>query len=226
MVDLRSGEQVLPVHGVAFNLGINLVQPLYTFGKIEAARKAAAAGIDVARAQVDKDRADVTFNVTRAYWLLKWARAAEATLDDGMARLKEWVTKINDDIDKGKTTYTENDLVRLKLALDTAELTALDVEKAQASSGCRGCACSPTTQSADIDDSELDIIESGRAAAHLLRGRGAHAPSRGAHDRRRPARVARRPGAAVRQPHARPRAGACRSPTLMRSRWTIRRTPS
>ncbi|HEX8950637.1 MAG TPA: TolC family protein, partial [Polyangia bacterium] len=131
VVDLRSGEQVLPYHGVAFNLGINLIQPLYTFGKIEATRKAAQAGLDSARAQVDKDRAEVTFNITRAYWLLKWARAAAATLDDGIVRLKDWVKKIDDEIDKGKTTYTENDLTRLKLALDAAELTALDVDKAK-----------------------------------------------------------------------------------------------
>ncbi|MCU1279410.1 MAG: outer membrane protein [bacterium] len=156
VVDLRSGEQVLPYHGVAFNLGINLVQPLYTFGKIESARRAAQAGVDVARAQVDKDRAEVTFNVTRAYWLLKWARAAQATLDDGISKLKEWVKKINDDIDKGKTTYTDNDLVRIKLALDTAEVTALDVEKAL-ELGLSGVRMLVDDPDADIDDSELDM---------------------------------------------------------------------
>jgi outer membrane protein TolC len=160
VVDLRSGEQVLPYHGVAFNLGINLIQPLYTFGKIENARKAAAAGVDVARAQVDKDRADVTFNITRAYWLLKWARAAQATLDDGITRLKEWVKKINDEIDKGKTTYTENDLVRIKLALDTAELTALDVDKAK-ELGLSGLRMLADDADADIDDSELDVTDLG-----------------------------------------------------------------
>ncbi len=158
VVDLRSGEQVLPVHGVAFNLGINLVQPIYTFGKIEAAKRAAAAGMEVARGQVDKDRADATFNVTRAYWLLKWARAAHATLDDGIAKLKDWVKKINDDIDKGKTTFTENDLVRIKLALDTAELTAFDVDKAQ-ELGLAGVRMLTDDADADIDDSELDIID-------------------------------------------------------------------
>ena len=160
VVDLRSGEQVLPYHGVAFNLGINLIQPLYTFGKIENARKAATAGVDVARAQVDKDRADVTFNVTRAYWLLKWARAAQATLDDGITRLKEWVKKINDEIDKGKTTYTDNDLVRIKLALDTAELTALDVDKAK-ELGLSGLRMLTDDADADIDDSELDVTDLG-----------------------------------------------------------------
>ena len=158
VVDLRSGEQVLPIHGVAFNLSANLIQPLYTFGKIEAARAAAKAGVDVARAQVDKDRAEVTFNVTRAYWLLKWARAAAATLDDGITRLKSWVKKINDELDKGKTTYTENDLVRLKLALDTAELTQLDVQKAR-ELGQAGLRMLTNDPDADIDDQELDVTE-------------------------------------------------------------------
>jgi outer membrane protein TolC len=158
VVDLRSGEQVLPVHGVAFNLGINVVQPLYTFGKIESAKRLAKAGIEVARAQVDKDRADVTFNITRAYWLLKSSRAASAVLDDVRGRLKDWVKHINDEIDKGKTTYTENDLVRIKLALDTAELTALDVEKGK-QLGLAGLRMLLDEADADIDDEELDFAE-------------------------------------------------------------------
>jgi outer membrane protein TolC len=158
VVDLRSGEQVLPIHGVAFNLSANLIQPLYTFGKIESARAAAKAGVDVARAQVDKDRAEVTFNVTRAYWLLKWARVAEGTLDDGIAKLKSWVKKIDDALDKGKTNYTETDLIRIKLALDTAELTQLDVQKAR-ELGLSGLRMLTDDPDADIDDTELDISE-------------------------------------------------------------------
>jgi outer membrane protein, multidrug efflux system len=157
--DFRAGfDKVLPIHGAAFNLNLSLVQPLYTFGKIEAAKIAARAGVDVAKAQVDKDRAEVTFNVTRAYWLLKWARAASATLDDGRQRLKEWVKKINDEIDKGKPTYTENDLVRIKLALDVAELTALDVDKAR-ELGLAGVRMLTDDPDADIDEEELEIVE-------------------------------------------------------------------
>ena len=160
VVDLRSGEQVLPYHGAAFNLGINLIQPLYTFGKIEATKRAAAAGLEVARAQVDKDRADVTFNVTRAYWLLKWARAADSTLSDGIERLKSWIKKIDDEIDNGKSTYTENDLARLKLALDNAELTQIDIQKAK-DLGLSGLRMLVDEEDADIDDEDLDIAEPG-----------------------------------------------------------------
>jgi outer membrane protein TolC len=127
VVDLRSGDQVLP-------------------------------GVDVARAQVDKDRQEVTFNVTRAYWLLKWSRAASAVLDDVIERLKGWIKKIDKDIDAGKTTYTENDLVRMKLALDTAELSQLDVDKGR-ELGLAGLRMLVDEPDADIDDSELDIAQ-------------------------------------------------------------------
>ena len=75
-------------------------------------------------------------------------------------RLKEWVKKINDEIDKGKPTYTENDLVRLKLALDAAEVTALDVDKAR-QLGLSGLRMLTDDADADIDDTELDIGDLG-----------------------------------------------------------------
>jgi outer membrane protein TolC len=151
-------EQVLPYHGVGVSLNLSFVQPIYTFGKIAAARHAAEAGIDVALAQVDKDRADVILNVTRAYWGLKWSRAAWATLDDGRQKLREWVNKIDAALDQPKPSYTPADLSRMKLALDTSEYSLLDIEKARelALAGLRLLTSDPD---ADIDDEELDVVE-------------------------------------------------------------------
>jgi outer membrane protein TolC len=150
--------RVLPVHGVALGVKANLTQPLYTFGKIDAARHAADAGAEQARAQMDKDRGEVALNAMRAYWGLKLARAAYATLDDGIGRLKEWVKKINDDIEAGKSTYTETDLIRLKLALDQAQLVALDFDKGRdvALAGLRAVSGDPQ---ADVDEEELDLAD-------------------------------------------------------------------
>jgi outer membrane protein TolC len=150
--------KTLPFHGVALNLGITLTQPLYTFGKIEGAQHLAHAGIDAAHAQVDKDRAEVTYNITKAYWGLKWARAAYSTLDDGAGRLRGWVQRINDSIDNGKSTYTENDLARLKIALDASELALLDVDKARQVS-LTALRTLAGDSEADIDDSELDVAD-------------------------------------------------------------------
>lgn len=150
--------KTLPFHGVALNLGVTLTQPLYTFGKIEGAQHLARAGIEAAHAQVDKDRAEVTYNITKAYWGLKWARAAYSTLDDGASRLRSWVKRINDSIDNGKSSYTENDLARLKIAADAAELAELDVDKAQQVSLTALRTLSGDNE-ADVDESELDVAD-------------------------------------------------------------------
>ena len=224
---LRSGEQVLPYHGVAFNLGINLVQPLYTFGKIEAARNGGQGRHRRgARAGRQGSRRGHVQRHARLLAPQVGARRRRPRSTTALGRLKEWVKKINDDIDKGKTTYTENDLVRLKLALDAAELTrarrrqgagARPVGRAHAHRRCR----TPTSTTASSTSSIV-----ARAAARLLRGRGAHASARGAHAGGGRAGVARGAGAAAGQPACPTSGSASRSPTPMHSRSTIRRTPS
>src|SRR5262249_21801980 len=98
------------------------------------------------------------FNAVRAYWGVKAARAASATLTEGRDRVKEWVDKVDREIEKGKAGYTEQDLLRLKVGLDNVELGLLEVKRAE-----RGALAALRTvsvdQNADVDDSELDIVE-------------------------------------------------------------------
>jgi outer membrane protein TolC len=142
----------------ALKLDLNLIQPLYTFGKIEAAIKAAHAGEDAARAQLAAAEADATFNAIRAYWGVKAARAAAGTISDGRDRVKAWVGTIDDALEKGTGKYTEQDLLRLKIAVDTLELGLLDLKKAEtvAVAALRTMTVDPT---ADVDDDELEVAE-------------------------------------------------------------------
>jgi outer membrane protein TolC len=158
VVDFRSGEEVLPIHGVALNLSINLIQPLYTSGKIESARAAARAGHDAAIGTVQREQADATLNAIRAYWGVKLARAADATLSEGVSKLGDWIKKITDSLESGKNDYTESDLARLKIASDNAALVLLDIRRnlAIALSGLRVLTGDPQ---ADVDDSEIDVVE-------------------------------------------------------------------
>lgn len=159
VVDLQrpssSFSDVLPVHGAAFRLEVRLLQPLYTFGKISAAKNAALAGKEAAALAVDAARADVVLDVVRAYWGVKWARASQATLEDGRARLKEWVARVNQEVERGKSSYTEIDLLRLKLALDTADLSIGELERGGqiALAAVRTITADPQ---ADIDTAEIE----------------------------------------------------------------------
>jgi outer membrane protein TolC len=158
-VDLaHSTDAILPVHGVALNLGVNLVQPLYTFGKIEAAQAAAHAGYDLARGQTDVARNDARLWAVRAYFGLKWARAAKSTLGDGIKQLDSWVKKIDDQIDKGDTHYSISDVTRLKIALDNAKLVGFDIDRGLDLS-VAGLRLLTNDPEADVDDQELGDAE-------------------------------------------------------------------
>ncbi|HEY7954146.1 MAG TPA: TolC family protein [Polyangia bacterium] len=152
---------IAPIHGVALSISLNLLQPLYTFGKIEAANGAAHAGVKAAKGQVEAAEADVVFNAQRAYWGLKWSRAAVDVLGDGVSKLEDWIKRIDSAMNgKNPQKYTEGDLARLKIALYNAQLGLIDVRRAVviAQSALRVLTADPE---ADIDDSELDNVEDG-----------------------------------------------------------------
>ncbi len=98
-------------------------------------------------------------NAIRAYWGLKWARAARDVLEEGITKLKEWVTKVEDEMESSnKSNYTEADLARLKVALDNAEVVLLDIKRglAVAVTGMKVLTGDPQ---ADVDEGELDLTE-------------------------------------------------------------------
>ena len=149
----------LPFHGVALNLSFNLIQPLYTFGKIESATAAAHAAVDGARGMVEKERLEVVWMARRAYYGLKWTRATKDILDDALDRLKKYVDQIDEDLNgDNKHKYTETDLARMKLAYDYAAIQLLDAQRGYelALAGIRVLADDPE---ADTDEEELDFSD-------------------------------------------------------------------
>lgn len=157
VADLQNNKSLadaLPFQGVGLRLDAKLVQPIYSFGKIEAASDAARAGKAVAGLSVEQAQAEVAVLAQRAYYGRKWARAALAMLDDALSRLDGWVKKIDREIDTGKSTYTETDLLRLKLAIEQLTLVRLEVKKAE-TIALAGLQMLTEDPRADVDDAEL-----------------------------------------------------------------------
>ena len=158
--DLRSSniESVLPLHGVAMSFNATLIQPLYTSGKIEFARAAARAGVDLSKGQLAASMNEAKLWAVRAYYGVKWARAAKSTIDDGRTRLSDWIKHIDKDIDGGKSAYSESDLIRLKIASDAADLVSLDVTRGL-DFALAGLRFLTNDREADVDESDLDDVE-------------------------------------------------------------------
>jgi outer membrane protein TolC len=162
IVDLKSGPSaslanVAPIHGIQLNLTVALNQPLYSFGRIEANIGAAQAQVDAAVAQLAKEESEVVLNATRAYWGVKSAEAAVATLTEARDKLKEWLGRIDEQMNGANPShYTEGDLARLKIALANIEVLLLD-QKRNLAFAAHALQILTADAEADVDDSELDL---------------------------------------------------------------------
>lgn len=150
--------KVLPINGVAFRLDLRIVQPLYTFGKLLAARDLGRVGVDMARASADATRADLGLNLARAYYGLKSLRAALITVREGNDQIQVWIKRIDKDLEKGKGGYTEFDLARLKVASSSIELALVDLERTHKST-VAALRYLVQDSRADIDEEELAPVD-------------------------------------------------------------------
>jgi outer membrane protein TolC len=104
----------LSIGGVWLNLQLQLAAPLYTFGKLSAAKAAATAGVEAKRAEIKKAEGDVYLQLVKAYWGVKLARELKYTIRVGRTHLDSAVTRLEKEIAKGEGDSTLADLLRLR----------------------------------------------------------------------------------------------------------------
>ncbi|HEX2569917.1 MAG TPA: TolC family protein [Polyangia bacterium] len=143
--------------GVGMQGELRLVQPLYTFGKIEYAKSAAEHGVRAGQAGIDSARRDAELQVIRAYWGLKAARASLAIVQQGRDEIAPWVDKINKDLDSDAPRYSETDLLRIKVALAQVDILTSNLERGEAIAreGLR----TVVGEEVDVDESELNPVD-------------------------------------------------------------------
>ena len=149
--DLRN---YLPIYGALVRIDLRILQPLYTFGKLDAALKLGEVGVALAQAQADGSRADLAVNLVRAYFGLKAARAALYAVQEGQEQIGKWVSQMDKDLESGKTNYTEIDLMRLRVTESVVQVQVIDAERIISSALA---ALHYLTQDASVDVDETDL---------------------------------------------------------------------
>lgn len=132
---------------------LDITQPLFTFGKIAHARKAARAGLDAQQALADEAAGDAAADAARAYWGLKLARELGYMLEDGI----EEITKAQGNLET-REDVTIQDRQRVAVLLAEAKAQRADAAQAEAQA-LAGLRAITDTADADIDDSELLPVE-------------------------------------------------------------------
>ncbi|MBV8759350.1 MAG: TolC family protein [Deltaproteobacteria bacterium] len=139
--------------GLFGTAGIDLTEPLYTFGKIGHAREAAKAGLAAQKALADEAAGDAAVDAGRAYWGLKLSRELGGMLDDGIEEIGK-ATK--DFAEKPGVTVQDRQRVAVLLAEAKAQRAEAAQAEGQALAGLRAITADT---SVDIDDSELAAID-------------------------------------------------------------------
>jgi len=175
-----SEASALRLQGVFGGVSLQLVQPVYTFGKIAAARDAAHAGLTAQQALEDATAGDLALEAARAYWGLKLARELVGMLEDGIAEIDEARTRLIERLAAGSPGATIQDRKRLEtlLAEARAQLTEARAAEATALAGVRAIAVTANGEDdVDIDDAPLEAVELElAAAAHYVEQAGARRP--------------------------------------------------
>jgi outer membrane protein TolC len=146
-------EFALRFSGGFVGASLELVQPLYTFGKIDSARRAARAGVTASRALEDAAAADLVMDATRAYWGLKLARELGYMLDDGIDEIEQAVAGLIERERDGTGEVTVQDRLRVETLLAEARVQRAD---ARAGEGVALAGLRALTGVADVD---IDLDE-------------------------------------------------------------------
>lgn len=149
-------QNYLPLYGALVQLNLRITQPLYTFGKLTAAWDLGQVGVDLAAAQSDGARLDHQLNVLKAYFGLKTARAALDTVKDGHDQVIRWSKQMDLDLEAGRGSASEIDLMRLRVAESQIEIILIDLERTIAST-LAALRYWVQDQAIDIDSQELAI---------------------------------------------------------------------
>lgn len=108
--------------GLLVRLNAKVTFPIYTFGKISSAKRAARAGVGIGRATVEATRAELGALVKQAYYGIQLAESVLGILQDGRDRINDIKAQIEKELNKESGKFTSNDL--RKLIVEQAEVEA------------------------------------------------------------------------------------------------------
>ncbi len=94
---------------------IDLVQPIYTFGKLSAIRQAAAHGVEASEAAKLAKQDEIELRVKKLYWAVLLAKEAQRIVKDAQDKLDEADQKLEKKLEEGSEEVSQNDRFKLQV---------------------------------------------------------------------------------------------------------------
>jgi outer membrane protein TolC len=141
----------------AFGGTLDVIQPLFTFGKIDLRAEAAEHGIDAAKSQVDITRDEVAFQAASLCEASLYAGAVQRFMSDVSGILVRSIEDTEARLEAGALDVSRQDLLRLQSALGAARVYehAAEAAVAQTSAGLRAYLDLAPATSIALEEDEL-----------------------------------------------------------------------
>jgi outer membrane protein TolC len=116
----------------AFSLNVRGTVPLWTFGKIEAVKKAAEGRVRVSEWDLEKTRQQIRMDVRRAYYGLMLSRDMQYIANDVLSKLDKAIRDITAKLERGDPSVEEVDRIRLEYNRDEILARVAEAKKGEA----------------------------------------------------------------------------------------------
>ncbi|WP_394840331.1 TolC family protein [Pendulispora rubella] len=117
--------------GPFLQLGVNATVPLYTFGKIASAKRAAEAQARLGEWDVEKEKLQVRTDVRRAFFGVALARDMLQLASDALMKLNEAIGSIVAKLESGDTSVENADRLRLEVSRDELLARVADAKRGE-----------------------------------------------------------------------------------------------
>lgn len=161
------------LQGVLAGLRVEAYQPLYTFGKLDAAAGAGDSALAMQRELAERTKGDLSLDATRAYFGVALARDLAVMLEDGAKQLAKGKASLRERIERGDTDVTVQDRLRID-AFETEVQLRLSEARERETTALEGLRALCADRDVDIVDTTLEATqrELGSADAHVRAAEG------------------------------------------------------
>lgn len=109
---------------------LEVVQPLFSFGRLRAEIRAAAKGVEVRRAATEKARQETLFKVKELYYNLLLSRQIHELLKEVQEGFTKAVETAEKRLESGEGKVTQQDILKLRIGLSGVNREVFSLERA------------------------------------------------------------------------------------------------
>lgn len=146
------------IQGVFAGARLEVFQPLYTFGKLDAAASAGDHAVAMQSALAERVKSDMVVEATRAYFGVAFARDLVAMLDDGAKQLAKGKATLVERLQSGDDEVTVQDRLRID-AFETEVVLRLSEARERETTALEGLRALCADREVDIADATLIAAE-------------------------------------------------------------------